>query len=132
MYQLFTDGGARGNPGKAAFGCVLFDNDLKLVDFDAKYLGRMTNNQSEYEAILAGLQLAQTHKVEKVKCFLDSELIVKQINGEYKVRNGNIKHLFEKLKLQIDDFEEVSFHHIRREQNSFADKLVNIILDAVD
>lgn len=132
MYQLFTDGGARGNPGKAAFGCVLFDKNLKLIDFNAKYLGTMTNNQSEYEAILAGLQLAQTHNVEKIKCFLDSELIVKQINGEYKVRNGNIKHLFEKLKLQVDDFKDILFFHIRREQNSFADKLVNIILDAVD
>ena len=132
MYRLFTDGGARGNPGKAACGCILFDSEFKLVDFNAKFLGIQTNNLAEYEGILLGLKLAKKNGVKSVQCFLDSELIVKQLNGKYKVKSPNIKPSFKKTKTYLSHFESISFHHVRRDQNKFADKLGNIVMDAVD
>jgi len=130
MFSLYTDGGARGNPGIAGYGCALFDENGKLVDVDAKYLGIKTNNQAEYEGIIAGLVLVRKYGAKAVQCYLDSELIVKQVNGEYKVRNGNIKPLFDKLVQEIKKLEEVTFSHVLRKDNKIADKLVNIAIDS--
>lgn len=132
MNRLFTDGGARGNPGKAGYGCILFDADSKLVALDAKYLGVQTNNQAEYEGILAGLKLAKKNGVKTIQCFLDSELIVKQLNGEYKIKSPNLKPFYKKIKVYLSNFDKISFHHVRREQNKFADKLANIAMDSAD
>jgi len=131
MYKLYTDGGSRGNPGNAAFGCVLFDDDV-LLAINGGYLGKQTNNQAEYEALIAGMKLSKKNDVDMLVCYLDSELVVKQLKGEYKVKNGNIKPLFKKVQKKLDDFEAVTFEHVRREQNQFADKLVNICLDSVE
>lgn len=130
-HSLYTDGGSRGNPGPAAYGCALYDEEGNLVDIDAAYLGTKTNNQAEYKGIIAGLQLAHQDGVTDIKCYLDSELIVKQVKGEYKVKNGNIKPLYEKLMAILEKFESFSFEHVYRDKNKVADKLANLILDAV-
>jgi len=128
-HKLFTDGGSRGNPGPAAYGCALYDEFGKLIDIDAKYIGEKTNNQAEYQGIIAGLKLARKSGVNNILCYLDSELIVKQIKGEYKVKNSNIKPLFKELVDLINEFESFEFTHVYRAENKVADKLVNIILN---
>lgn len=128
-FQLFTDGGARGNPGPAGIGYILFSNSI-LQDLYAEYIGKSTNNIAEYKALELGLNRCLDLEVTHVECFLDSELVVKQISGEYKVKNENLKKIFNrilKIKKKIDIFE---IKHIPREQNKFADKLANIALDA--
>jgi len=127
---LYTDGGSRGNPGKAGTGSILFDEHMFLLDFTGFAYPRLTNNQAEYNALLAGLEIALKNKITELTCYLDSELIVKQINGIYKVKDEKIKAIFPQLKLLIDGFVKIRFIHIPRENNKFADKLVNIILDA--
>jgi ribonuclease HI len=126
-YTLYTDGGARGNPGPAAIGIVLKKNEDVLVQ-KAKYIGVATNNQAEYQALILGLHTALDHAKE-LKCLLDSELVVKQLNGEYRVKDEKLKPLFEKVKKLEEDFTRVTFHHIPREKNKLADLLLNEELD---
>ncbi|MBD3280409.1 reverse transcriptase-like protein [Candidatus Dojkabacteria bacterium] len=131
-YNLFTDGGARGNPGPAGIGAILFDENDKLVWFDSEYIGESTNNEAEYKAILEGLTYFKKFFGSKkitLKCYLDSELIVKQLNGEYKVKNENLKMSYNEIQSLINDL-DLTFEHVYREKNKFADKLVNISLDA--
>ncbi|MBN2016030.1 ribonuclease HI family protein [Candidatus Dojkabacteria bacterium] len=128
--KIYTDGGARGNPGPAAGGILIFDENDKLIKINAKYFGKMTNNQAEYEALLTAFRMIQVMDVKNAKCYLDSDLIVKQLTGIYKVKNPIIKRLkatLDKLAVQLG---KVEYFHIRREENKFADKLVNIVLDA--
>ncbi len=125
--KLFTDGGARGNPGPAAIGGVLI-LDAKSHTF-SEYIGETTNNQAEYKALLFGLQLAQQHKVDELHCFLDSELVVKQINKEYKVKDQDLAKLFVKVWNLAQSFKKITFSHVRREMNKEADRLVNVALD---
>ena len=129
MYKLYTDGGSRGNPGKAAAGFFIFDSNEKLIDFDGKYLFEMTNNQAEYEGLIEGLKLAKKNRIKELEVFMDSQLIVKQLNGEYKVKNEGMKKLFAEVISIRTYFDQVAFTHIPRENNSFADRMVNIILD---
>jgi ribonuclease HI len=131
MHSLYTDGGARGNPGPAATGYFIFSPEGELVDFGGDYLGEDTNNGAEYKGIIAGLKLAAKHGIKLLKCNMDSELIVMQLNGAYRVKHPNLKPLFEEVKALRDKFEELKFVHIRRELNSHADKMVNSILDAI-
>ncbi|GAB4285426.1 MAG: ribonuclease HI family protein [Candidatus Dojkabacteria bacterium] len=127
--KLFSDGGSRGNPGPGAAAWFIFDQQDKLIDFGGKYLGNVTNNFAEYSALHEGLKAAKKLKVEELECFLDSELIVKQINGIYNVSNANMKELYKKVKKALENFERVTVQHIVRVQNKNADKLVNIVLD---
>lgn len=129
MHKLFTDGGSRGNPGPAGIGFILF-NDSELVHFDAKHLGNATNNQAEYAALLFGLKTCKKQGIKNIECYLDSELVVKQLNGIYKIKNESIKPLYLKIRTILDELDIVTFTHVPREQNKFADKLVNIALDA--
>jgi len=129
IYKLYSDGGSRGNPGEAACGCVLFKNEKKLVDFDAKYLGIVTNNQSEYLGLIMGLNLAVKHGVKELEVYLDSELAVKQMNGIYKIKNENIKKYKKEIDTILPKFDKIEFRHIRREFNTHADKILNIVLD---
>lgn len=126
-YNLFTDGGARGNPGPGAAGVVLKIGEERVFA-KAKYLGQTTNNQAEYQALVLGLNEASKHTKE-LECFLDSELVVKQLNGEYRVKDEKLKPLFEKVGVLKKDFKKISFHHIRREKNKEADLLLNQELD---
>lgn len=126
---LYTDGGARGNPGPAGFGALLFDENNSLLAFDGGYSSHATNNYAEYSALLIGLKLAQKNNITHLKCFLDSELVVKQIKGEYKVKDSNIKLFHDKISKYLSDFSFCEFVHVPRAENKHADRLVNLILD---
>ena len=131
----FTDGGARGNPGPAAGGVVIKNNTGEIILKTSKYLGETTNNVAEYEALTLALQKAKgIFKAQKIKnknleCYLDSELIVKQLNHEYKIKDENMQKLFIKVWNLTLDFDSVKFAHIPREENKLADELVNKELD---
>jgi len=132
---IFTDGGARGNPGPAACGVVIKDEKGEIILEISKYIGNTTNNQAEYEALILALEktkeLFESKKVKKIvlECHLDSELVVKQLNREYKIKNEGLKPLYLKVSNLIPCFSSVKFIHIRRGQNRLADKLVNRELD---
>lgn len=128
-FTLYTDGGARGNPGPGAVGVILKNEKGEKIYESSKYLGPATNNEAEYKALIHGLQVAKEKEPTELRCFLDSELVVKQLNGQYKVKNAKLKILFDeikKLQLQIPN---VIFVHILRTKNKDADKLVNTALD---
>ncbi len=125
---LYTDGGARGNPGPAGIGYVLKLEDGELYEA-GEYLGTATNNQAEYEALKRGLARAQEVGVHTVAVYMDSELIVKQIGGEYRVKNADLKPLYEAVCALISSFEKVTFQHVPRAKNKRADQLVNEVLD---
>ncbi len=128
--QLYTDGGSRGNPGPAASGAVLFDEAGEVIDEAMLYLGTATNNVAEYTAIIIGLELAKAHKITELDARMDSELAVKQLKGEYKVKNAELAKLWIRVRELAMGFERVTFSHVRREKNKHADALVNKALDA--
>ena len=125
---LHTDGGARGNPGPAGIGAVLQIGE-EIYEFK-KYIGETTNNQAEYQALVLGLEKAKEHSVTEVECLLDSELVVKQLNREYKVKDKDLGVQFVKVWNLMQGFKKVTFKHIFREQNKEADRLVNEAIDA--
>jgi len=125
-----TDGGARGNPGPAAIGVVLEDEHGKVVKEFGRYIGETTNNQAEYQALLAALEAAQELGASEVRCYLDSLLVVKQLQQEYKVKDKGLAPLFIKAWNVSQSFSKISYHHVPREQNERADALVNQALDA--
>lgn len=128
--RIFTDGGARGNPGPAAMGGVLYDAASGTVlDTFGIYLGETTNNQAEYRALIEALQRAKQFGATIAECNLDSQLVVEQMSGRYKVKNDGLKLLFREAQNMVRQFEHVTFHHIPREQNKQADSLVNRELD---
>jgi len=124
---LYTDGGARGNPGPAGIGAVLKIGEQEFLF--KKYIGETTNNQAEYQALILGLEKAKEHGVAELSCFLDSELVVKQLNREYKVKDKDLAVQFMKIWNILPEFKKVTFTHVRREQNKTADRLVNEVLD---
>ncbi len=126
---LRTDGGSRGNPGPAAYGLVIEDETGAVIKESAKYLGEKTNNEAEYLGLIAGLEEAKKVGVEEIKCFLDSELIVKQLNREYRVKDKNLATLFVKVWNLSQSFKKVEFRHVLRGQNKKADWLLNQALD---
>ncbi len=130
-FIIHSDGGARGNPGPAAIGVVIKSDNGTLIEEISKTIGETTNNQAEYQAIIAGLETAKKLGAEAVECFLDSELVVKQLRREYKVKNKELAPLFVKVHNLSLQFKKISFTHVMREKNKAADKLVNIALDAV-
>ncbi|OGL97210.1 hypothetical protein A2318_03635 [Candidatus Uhrbacteria bacterium RIFOXYB2_FULL_45_11] len=127
--KIFTDGGSRGNPGPAASGAVLYAEDGEVVATASKYLGKDTNNQAEYTAIIIGLEKAKSLGAETIELCMDSELAVKQLKGEYKVKNPEIAKRFLEVKNLIVQFDHVKIKHVRRELNKAADALVNKVLD---
>lgn len=129
---IYTDGGARGNPGPAAAGIVILSENNKILKIEGKYLGIRTNNQAEYEALINALEIALRLGIQNVTCYLDSELAVKQLKGEYKVKNEGIKPLKMKAVSLSESFKSIEFNHIERAKNHVADKLVNIVLDAIE
>lgn len=127
-HKLFTDGGARGNPGPAAIGGVLYNDNQEIANF-SEYIGETTNNQAEYKAIIRGVELAIENNVLELACFLDSELIVEQLNKRYKVKDKELAKLFVKVWNMTTKFKKITFTHVRREKNKEADKLVNQALN---
>lgn len=126
---IYTDGGARNNPGPAGIGAVLLNEKGDEVASISEYIGKATNNQAEYKAIIAGVKKAKDLGAEEAECFLDSELVVKQLNREYRVKAKDLAPLFVQVYNLSLGFKKISFSHIRREQNKEADRLVNIAID---
>jgi len=129
-HHLYTDGGARGNPGPAGIGARLLTASGDVVEELADFIGTATNNVAEYQALLAGLELALDRGVERLDVFMDSELVVRQVNGKYKVKDAGLKPLHAQACLLLSRFHEVELKHVRREQNAEADRLVNEAIDA--
>lgn len=125
---LFTDGGARGNPGPAAIGVILRIAGKRPVTV-SEAIGETTNNVAEYRALLRGLELAQAHAVTELECRLDSELVVKQLHRVYKVRDKNLALLFARVWNAAQGFRSVRFIAVPRSENRAADRLVNKALD---
>jgi ribonuclease HI len=126
---IHSDGGARGNPGPAGIGAVLNEENGIVIAEISKYIGETTNNQAEYQALIAGLEKAKELKAEELDCYLDSELVVKQLNREYKVKNAELAPLFLKVHNLSLSFKKIKFIHVRREFNKEADKLANEAMD---
>lgn len=127
---LHTDGGARGNPGPAGIGAVLRTAEGEIYQF-SEYVGVATNNQAEYLALKKGIIEALTHNIQELECYLDSELIVKQLQGVYRIKHQQLKPLAEEIRRLAQQFDHISFVHIPREKNKEADYLVNKILDEI-
>lgn len=126
---LYADGAARGNPGPAGAGYLLKDDEGNVAFEGCRYLGEKTNNQAEYLALTEGLVKAIEMGVGELLISLDSELIVKQIKGEYRVKNDGIKPLFKRVKELLEKFGSYSIKHIPREKNKDADRLANKAID---
>jgi ribonuclease HI len=128
--KLFTDGGARGNPGPAAYGYVLEADDGTVLAARGEKIGIATNNVAEYSALIAGLEKALELGLPEVTVVSDSELMVKQMRGEYRVKNEALRELWEQAGRLARRIGEVSYTAVRREHNELADRLVNEALDA--
>ena len=128
-YHANIDGGSRGNPGPAAYGVVMRDGRGEVVASLKKYIGQNTNNVAEYFALIAALDYAQTHGIPALRVESDSELLVKQMRGQYKVKSEELKPLFERAKKMSQTLEMFRIEHVYREQNREADALVNQALD---
>jgi ribonuclease HI len=124
-----VDGGARGNPGPAAIGVVVRDADGAVVESVGETIGAATNNVAEYRALLRGLELAAAHGATELELIGDSELVVRQIEGRYKVKNAAMKALYAQARKALADFDDWSIRHVKRAQNADADRLVNEALD---
>lgn len=126
---IYSDGGARGNPGPAGIGAVLYNNKKERIAEISQYLGIKTNNQAEYIALIEALKKAKELKGVEIQAFLDSELIVRQLNREYKVKNKDLAPLFLEVNNLSLGFKKITFKHIYREENKEADKLANQAMD---
>jgi len=131
-YRANIDGGSRGNPGPAAYGVVIRDGSGELIAKLKKYIGRMSNNLAEYYGLVAALDYAQSHKIRALRIESDSELLVKQMRGQYKVKSADLQPLFERAKKMTQGFESFRIDHVYREQNREADALANEALDAAE
>lgn len=123
-----TDGGARNNPGPAGIGVIFSDENGNILAKYKKYIGEATNNVAEYKALILALEKAKDFEAEEIECRLDSELVVKQLSGHYKVKEPTIKELNAKVN-ELTFFKPIKFVHIRREKNKLADRLVNEVID---
>ena len=129
QFRAAIDGGSRGNPGPAAWGVAILDDDGRYREGHAGTIGKATNNVAEYNSLLEALRLAAEHRAESVDLVADSELMVKQINGEYRVKNAGLRPLYEEARRRIRAFASFRIRAVRREANKEADRLVNKALD---
>jgi ribonuclease HI len=128
-YQANIDGGSRGNPGPAAYGVLIRDPQGEVIARLKKYIGHNTNNVAEYFGLIAALDYAQTHGIRALRIESDSELLVRQMHGQYKVKSGDLRPLHERAKKMTQALESFRIDHVLRERNREADKLVNEALD---
>jgi ribonuclease HI len=124
-----VDGGARGNPGPAAIGVVVRNDDDAIVEAVGETIGKQTNNVAEYRALIRGIELALAHGATEVELIGDSQLIVRQVEGRYKVKHAAMKDLHAEATKLLENFDRWSIRDVRREQNADADRLVNEALD---
>lgn len=125
----YSDGGSRGNPGPSATGIVIKDQSGKTIASFGKYLGKQTNNFAEYEGLIDALKKAKELKADEVECILDSELVVKQMKREYKVKEPTLQKKFIEVYNLASTFKKVVYKHVLREYNKEADAVLNEVLD---
>lgn len=125
----YIDGGARGNPGPAGYGVRIEDEQGTLITEFHGFIGNSTNNVAEYNGLLAVLRYAQEHGHRSLRVKSDSELLVKQMRGEYRVKNSGLQPLYQQARAIADSLDRVAYEHVRREQNKDADRLANIAMD---
>lgn len=131
--RLYTDGACRGNPGSGGAGAVLFDEQGRVVTTAKKFLGSCTNNEAEYAALILGLEEALSGGHKTIQVFLDSELLVRQINGVYRIKNDRLKILMREVQQHLSRFDRYTVEHVPRSENAVADRLANEAIDeAVD
>ena len=128
--RLHADGGARGNPGPAGIGVVIFGEDDEVIGEIAQAIGHATNNVAEYTALIEGLKMSQQLGVTDIAVFLDSELVVKQLSGEWKIKNDRLRQLAVTARRMMNSFDSATIEHVRREFNADADRLANQGMDA--
>ena len=128
---IYVDGAARGNPGPAAIGATIKDEQGRLIARISQRIGTTTNNQAEYRAVIAALEKAIKLGAKQVELRSDSELVVKQIKGLYRVKKAHLKPLYQQVKQLVDPLEGFTIAHIPREQNREADNLANKALDSI-
>ncbi|KUG22857.1 phosphoglycerate mutase family [hydrocarbon metagenome] len=128
-YKLFSDGACRGNPGVGGAGAVITDDRENVVWEGKEYLGHCTNNIAEYRALIMGLNGALDNGYKDLEVYLDSELLAKQINGSYRVKNENLKILMQDVRSLLSSFNSVQVKHVPRLHNSHADRLANLAID---
>ena len=129
---IYTDGAARGNPGPAGAGAVASDESGRVVDEASRFLGKATNNVAEYSALILALERAGELGAREIEIRADSELVVRQMNGEYKIRNEKLRELAGRVARLARGFDEVRYLHVRREQNRAADRLANRAIDGAE
>ena len=126
---IYSDGASRGNPGEASAGVMMWDSNGDAAGRISLYLGKLTNNQAEYKAVLTGLLAAFVQGFDEVECRLDSELVVRQLNGQYKIKDAELKAMAAQVQKAATRFQRVTFKHVDRGANDQADALANEILD---
>jgi ribonuclease HI len=127
--RVYSDGAAKGNPGPAGAGAVIVASDGQVIAELGRYLGEQTNNVAEYEGLLLGLRHALKHGATEVEVLADSQLLIRQLSGVYRVRNAGLIPLFEEAKRLLRNFKKVELRHIPREQNGAADEMSNRAID---
>ena len=129
MYSLYFDGASRKNPGPASFGGVIYNESGEEFDTYYKFIGTATNNVAEYCGVLAGLHRARDLNIKELKVFGDSNLIIQQVTGKWKVKNDNLRAIYNQIKQVEPFFTVISYQHVYRKDNKRADQLANIALD---
>ncbi|ADL12237.1 ribonuclease HI family protein [Acetohalobium arabaticum] len=127
--NIYTDGASRGNPGPGGIGVLIKDGSNNIKEELADYIGEATNNEAEYQAIIAGLKKARELNSESISLFSDSQLVIKQLTGEYRVRSEKLKPYYLEIKELLQDLPDCDFQHIPREENHKADELANLGID---
>jgi len=126
---LYTDGGSRNNPGPAAIGFLIKGEDGQILKKGGRFLGQATNNEAEYYALVEGLKEAKKLSPQHLTCFLDSSLVVNQLNGKFKIKEARLRELVFEVKTLEKEFASIRYYYIPREKNREADAIVNQILD---
>lgn len=125
IWRLFTDGASKGNPGPAGAGWVLINDRDLLLAKDSKFLGEATNNEAEYQALILGLKNALSCGIQEIRIYMDSELLVKQLNGLYRIKNPRLTIFFHQVKDLLSKFLKYDINHISRQENREADRMAN-------
>ena len=128
-YRLYSDGACRGNPGEGGAGAVITDLEGNVIWEGKEYLGHCTNNIAEYKALILGLRGALDKGYKKLDVYLDSELLARQINGSYRVKNENLKVLMQDVRSLLSSFDSIAVKHVLRSHNAQADRLANQAID---
>jgi len=128
--KIYIDGGSRGNPGNGACAVVIMNEKNEVITQEGRFLGKCTNNFAEYSALHLALVVSKKLGAKNLEIFSDSELLVKQFLGDYKIKEPKLKNLMEVIKKEANTFKEIKINYIKRELNKMADKIVNSILDS--